>query len=384
MFWSDALLKIKYAFFGIILLFLSFLFSFLKLFPKREIYLFTPFKLKKFIGNVKYLYLYLSEIGENAVLLSNNKNLVEELTNNGYKAVYLFSFEAIKYILISKFIIRDFVNIQYSFIYNACKYDIQLWHGVGIKRIEYDIKNSATNIIRKLSPFSYEPSLLFATSPFYARYFSKAFKIERSKVLNVGNYPRNVVLFKKIKGEEISACLLKKKKNEIWVLFAPTFRDYPFNYSSLVSEVVDSVEKYSKKVNKKVTLLIKLHPRIDIKDIKVHSKLINVKLLKCDDIYPLLRYVDILITDYSSILFDFILLGRKVIQYIPDYNSYSSTGRILLDPKMLGVPYAETADELFNKMLRAKISDIDTKFFFSEKDPNRALVNIYTILKSLH
>ncbi len=48
------------------------------------------------------------------------------------------------------------------------------------------------------------------------------------------------------------------------------------------------------------------------------------------DIYPILKYVDILVTDYSSLLFDYLLCGGPIIFYQPDHSDYI-TQRPLID-----------------------------------------------------
>ena len=53
------------------------------------------------------------------------------------------------------------------------------------------------------------------------------------------------------------------------------------------------------------------------------------------DLYPLMREVDVLVTDYSSIMFDYLLLDRPVVLYRPDHEDYVQHSRQLHDEKLL-------------------------------------------------
>ena len=78
------------------------------------------------------------------------------------------------------------------------------------------------------------------------------------------------------------------------------------------------------------------------------------------DIYPILKYSDGLITDYSSIYFDYLLLDKPILYYIPDIEEYESQDRGFYEPyeNLTAGIYAKTEDELL-KGLTDIINGVD-------------------------
>jgi len=70
------------------------------------------------------------------------------------------------------------------------------------------------------------------------------------------------------------------------------------------------------------------------------------------DIYPVLDRIDILITDYSSIYFDWLLLDKPVVFFIPDYDEYTSASRELYDEyeALTAGPKVKSTKELLDRL----------------------------------
>ncbi|HEY1130221.1 MAG TPA: CDP-glycerol glycerophosphotransferase family protein, partial [Roseateles sp.] len=75
-------------------------------------------------------------------------------------------------------------------------------------------------------------------------------------------------------------------------------------------------------------------------------------------VYPLLRQASLLVTDYSSIMFDYLLLDRPVLLFRPDHAAYTTQSRQLFDAKLANPPgpVAGTAVELLKLLKAAKES----------------------------
>jgi CDP-glycerol glycerophosphotransferase (TagB/SpsB family) len=108
------------------------------------------------------------------------------------------------------------------------------------------------------------------------------------------------------------------------------------------------LDAYLRDANK--VILVKKHP-LD-SNIVLPEKSTNIKIIteKVDDIQELLVHSDLLITDYSSVVFDYSLLNRPFILFPYDYREYvkSCRGFIYDYFEELPGPFAETENELMN------------------------------------
>lgn len=207
---------------------------------------------------------------------------------------------------------------------------VNLWHGMPLKNIGY-LDNKAQ---KDIPHFTYT----IATSIKFQEVISKVFGVNKNKVLITGlprndemNKFKNILCKLKIDGQ-------KYRKKILWM---PTFRktaigsirnDGKHKDGKLPllsnSELVDFNEYLS---DNNDLLLIKLHP-MDILQKKDFNKLSNIKIVTNDDfknieeqLYSLFQEVDALITDYSSVYFDFMLLNKPIGFVMDDLMEYSSS-----------------------------------------------------------
>jgi len=332
-------------------LYLIYIISFL--FPRdKKMWVFISRKDKGFADNPKYFFLFVSQNYKdeiNTVWLTRNKKIAKALRTEGYRSYCCFSFEGIFLSLRAKYFIFD------SCLYGICLWlsggseKINLWHGVGIKKIERDIKKGKLSMIyqakgiRKLIfkillPQNYlnsKVSYLITTSSLFQKIFSSAFEISKEKVLITG-YPRNDVLFSKMKGSKIgtdfafSSEIRKFKtineKRKI-ILYAPTFRDTKEGlFESKVLSFLDDINKFSK--DEKILFAIKFHSGILSKKFVRNHRWSNIYFIDPEaDVYPVFSTIDILISDYSSISSDFLLLDKPIIFFPYDSKKYITKDR---------------------------------------------------------
>ena len=105
-------------------------------------------------------------------------------------------------------------------------------------------------------------------------------------------------------------------------------------------------------------LIIKLHP-VDVNNFNLNNEFIH-KLEANTDINTVLKYADILITDYSSASFDYLLLDRPIIYYVPDLEKYQEKCHTFYMPfkEYAAGETAKNEDELINAMTKT-INGID-------------------------
>lgn len=220
---------------------------------------------------------------------------------------------------------------------------VQLWHGIPLKEIEQMKAESHISdhpLLIKLAIRTYwiitqrfpRFDALIATSKHTANLLSTCINCKKTWITG---YPRNDILLKKHLtiydnlnvDSFISADIFKSKNLGRKVIFyCPTFREGMQNPIKKSEEMLYLIDKYLSKND--LSLYIKLHPWV--KDIPL-SQIENIKIIESEsDIYPLLPYADILITDYSSIYFDFLLLDKPIIFFAYDIDEYKLNDRSFL------------------------------------------------------
>lgn len=213
---------------------------------------------------------------------------------------------------------------------------LNLWHGVGVKRIEYNSLSGPLydRYIRKTfkeafyHPESYrKPERLVVGSSELTAMFSSAFRIPEGHCIECG-YPRNRMLRADTRQLEdfitryepastVDLCAKLSSFSRVW-LYMPTWRESQREIFSQGMDL-DAIQNILKERNE--LLLLKPHSNTVVKSLDTYS---NVMLLDGKmDVYPLLPLTDVLITDYSSILYDYILMkGKSVVLYLYDKQEY--------------------------------------------------------------
>lgn len=211
-------------------------------------------------------------------------------------------------------------------------YKVQLWHGVPWKKICNDTVDLPGNIVesftqwlvRKLSNYD----LYITPSDSYATIAQSAFNAPVKAILKVGQ-PRNQVLYdevfcKKSRKDLLDACGMNGECKI--VVYMPTFRDKKAKAESFFEpSLCQSVNQLAKEFD--FVLIEKSHFQ-DISRGK-ESLLSNERVFLCPnlDAQTLLAGADILITDYSSCFFDFLICDRPIIHFAYDYEYYKNKDR---------------------------------------------------------
>ena len=303
----------------------------------------------RFEGNSKYLFLEVENSQSkdvNALWISRNRRVLQELGHRGYRAAHAYSFKGVWHILRSKYFIVDTSVEVISYWLSGGAKVINLFHALPIKKMERDVEKGESAevvlfhsqgvlqlLMRFLLPWRFvKPSYVASTSPLYTRIFSSMFRIPADRVRETG-FPRNDILLKDIRGSDIGVdgdalahIETWKKRGAKIVLYAPTFRD---TGDSPFLEDLAAVEKLNKLMEKRNALFVlKLHPFIKVSMGEgTHSNILNAAPLT--DSYPLLKLADVLVTDYSSIFVDFLLLDRPEIFFAYDLEKYMKRDREL-------------------------------------------------------
>ena len=210
---------------------------------------------------------------------------------------------------------------------------LQTWHGTPLKRLAHDIQIGSdakfyrTGVSKKEMTDTYDIDVkrynyLISPNKFSTEKFQSAFKIERNRIIETG-YPRNDYLTN-ITDSEINNLKEKYKipKDKKVILYAPTWRDNSFNVKGYTFKLEVNFNKWKEVLGEEYVVLFKPHYLITNKfnNDGLEEFLYTIKEDK--DINELYVISDILVTDYSSVFFDYAILQRPILFYMYDLKEY--------------------------------------------------------------
>lgn len=227
------------------------------------------------------------------------------------------------------------------------------WHGTPLKRLVFDMDDvhSANPrykdiVFKQTRAWDY----LLSDNPFSTERFQSCFRFEKEKILEYG-YPANDPMYAPDREEQ--AAKIKEKlgipKDKKVILYAPTWRDDQFYEAGQYGFELDlDVNRLQEEFGDEYVLLLRLHYFIvDQLDLSKYGDF-TVDGSSYDDITDLYLISDMLITDYSSVFFDYANLKRPVLYYTYDLDKYRDVLRgFYLDmEKDLPGPLLLTNDEV--------------------------------------
>ncbi|WP_025823297.1 CDP-glycerol glycerophosphotransferase family protein [Shewanella marina] len=282
-----------------------------------------------FNDNAKYLYLaWQNHPTLIPIWISADKKVITTLQSQGKQAYLRYSLLGIWHALTAKcYCYNSYIgDINQYFAAGATK--INLWHGSPLKKIEFDIDHgpmasiyhAKTRLSRLMKSIKYhqqyvKPNIMLSPSKLFDDIYSSSFNINKKSLIRA-NYPRT-----EIKDNSANNTGIEYSHYNKVILYAPTWRDSKstdnpytsaFNWPQLSKHLV----------NHNQLLILKLHPneRHLSQDFNQFENIINISDI--DDIYPILTHIDIMVSDYSSLVFDALLYNIKLIFYPFDQQNY--------------------------------------------------------------
>jgi len=266
----------------------------------------------------------------------------------------------------SRIIFMDNVFLPFSAI-KIKKYTklVQLWHGTGsIKKFGLDteegwIREKAINVNKNTSHF-------IVGSQWMKNIYETAFGADRYRIFNTG-CPRTDLFFNENQIHERKKGFLKEYPelaNKTIILYAPTFRDdenvQEIKLNLDINELISNLDD-------NFVLGLRLHPHIaDKVDLdKICSPGLNNSRIFDFSHYgklnTLLISCDILITDYSSIIYEYALLKKPMIFYGHDLEKFEKSGRGFYGnyKSMVPGPVVFKTEDIVNEINNLKEYDLD-------------------------
>ncbi len=328
----------------------------------------------EFTDNVKYLFLHIINNNKDdyfdPIFLTENPRVLKNLKENKLPVLFYPKIKAVFMLIRTGIIITDsdiwVNNYRYHLLFTS--YKVQLWHGVGLKKIGLDnfrVQKTMSYKIMQLYHFLkgrfVEYDLLISTSEMFSKRGYPS-GLNKKKILNSG-YPRNDVFFndssKKIfiGTDKASIDKIEEYKGNGYkvVIYLPTFRDS--KKDAVTAKVLDLVKIDEFCVKNKILFIFKFHSWGILQDPILKEQIDNAENVivydNSKDIYPALKNIDIMISDYSSVYMDFLLLNKPILFFTYDIDEYEKNEReFYYDYEALtpGVK-CSTQEELLNEIL---------------------------------
>ena len=259
----------------------------------------------------------------------------KNLTIEGAKIIEYFSLPYFYYLARSRY---WFVNCKLPGYVLKKKEQVylQTWHGTPLKRLGRDIvledenatfyrsKMSAEEMYKTYDVDVAKYNYMISPNPFCSKVFPSAFGINKERLIETG-YPRCDVLVN-TKAEDISK--IKQKygipQDKKVVLYAPTWRDNSFVAKGYTFKLQVNFAKWKEILGEEYVVIFKPHYLI-INDFDMEAyKGFVYEIEASADIAQLYLISDILVTDYSSVFFDYAILNRPMYFYMFDLEEYAS------------------------------------------------------------
>ena len=308
---------------------------------------------RRYADNSRYLFLYLNKFYKNkfdCVWLTNEKKILDLIRKQGLKSYYINSFKGYLISIIANWTIFDTSPLDVNFTLSKFSKNIHLWHGILIKKLSAKKYNNIysfkiNNILFSFISFFYPKYFCYPNTKFF-HHMNNHYPVKMYKLL-LSNQPRNIMLKDTTNKNELDIFRTKKennlnnkiiKKNKRIIGYFPTWRNDNENENLPDMENLSQLKKLDNILKKNnCILLVKKHSNSYKQDkhrlynysLKMDrawknlSKYKNFLLIDYDiDLNSILRNCDILISDYSGVIMDFLLLDKPIILYTSDIEKY--------------------------------------------------------------
>lgn len=295
----------------------------------KRVWVFGSWRGEKYSDNSKYLLEFIKENYADKirpVWLTRNKLILDKLKKDGKECYLFYSIKGAYYGLISGVLVMStsWIDLPFYAFLKRNKKLVQLWHGTPLRKLNLKSGSFKKRLLRNLFILylGREYDMIAAATKKNIEILSlkNRFNVD-AKYIKVTGQPRNDILFERSKNKSF----LKKKYKEKIFLYLPTWRKYKHDlfdkgYDFDPKKINDFLIKNNS------YLVIKVHYNEFEKYKKVTQaweKNKRILLSFVDDIYPFLPNVDVLLTDYSSVFFDYLLLDKPIVFMPFDMSEYS-------------------------------------------------------------
>ena len=253
---------------------------------------------------------------------------------------------------------------------------MQVWHAAGA------IKKFGNAIKREYPIRNYD--YVIANSKYWLQPYQEAFSVPKEHIKVVGMPRLDHLLDAQYHSETRKQLFLKYPilQRKKVILYAPTFRGNI--YQGFYSVPLDA-QGLMKSLGSGYIFIYKLHPLLKDNPFKDCRYAYNMNE---ESIHDLFTITDILISDYSSIIFDFSLLHKPILLYTPDKQSYIQDVGTFVDLEQMPFVSCNSEKELYTAIIESKLyieykTFTDTYFHFQDgKNTDRVVALITELMET--
>lgn len=329
---------------------------------KKRIFM-SSFGFRKYACNPRAIteYLLTNHSDEYEIYWAFEKGFVPKNMDKRIRVVLKYSLDYFIAMYTSKFVIRNSRNNRMDSMFKKKKGQkyIMTWHSsIRLKKIESDAAEQlGKRYVKRAKEDSLMCDLMLSNSKMFTNQLRNSFWYKGDILENC--IPRNCIYYDEKRKKESYVNIRKSmgfSQNDKIILYAPTFRNnrnlkyYKINWNKIIPT-------FEKVLNSKVKVLVRLHPNMsNIEDISSITNFNNVyNITQEPDITNFMFAADIMVSDYTSAMFDFVILGKPCFIYAIDKDEYDRGFYWNLNE--LPFPLANNIDDLVKNITEFNIDN---------------------------
>lgn len=279
--------------------------------------------------------------------------------------VYRQTLEYVDALLEAKYLISN-STFESFFVKRPGQVYINTWHGTPLKLMGFDIPGDIShsqNVLRNFLMTDY----ILSPNEHTSNIFINSYKLKglyQGEILE-GGYPRVDLTLRAYEENvynkiEKNGCRIDKNKPII--LYSPTWKGASVHdVNDDIEQIILETRTLINRFKNEYQILLKVHPFI-FPIIKDEPRVIEYLVSDMIDANEVLSVTDILITDYSSIFFDFLVTDKPIIFYAWDKDLYEEERGLYLSENQLPGPIAENLEELISMISNINTLDYKEKY----------------------
>ena len=294
------------------------------LIPKsRRIWVYGAWSGRNYSDNPKYMFEYMCRYHPDikSVWISRDNHVISKLRNAGFSAYNRLSMGGLYYTLRAGVAFETAGNEDISpFINNIKTKTIMMWHGVGGKSSKWKKGQFGTTTKFK---FDYFP----ASSELYIKIMSEAKNVPQNQFCITGQ-ARDDAFVNSQTFEPLEQIKRKNPESKL-IVYMPTHRNFGYHENTINIEEIKRVDSFLRE--NQMIMIFKPH----FNELKFYlsfeenlSNIIIAKDSEWSDPYEYLHYFDLMIGDYSSVMYDFLCADKPIVLYTydidPGFPEYST------------------------------------------------------------